>query len=102
MKVAKLDLKQEEALLAKLAGFVVRRRLTAPAILMLEMHRPLNFVASQVLVMFEPFLTFFFRPEEIQALIRILEDRGGLERLILAIEDLEAANATLPAKEPLK
>ena len=43
---------EEDAVLDKLARKVVARRMAVPAILFLESTKPLNFIASQVLVFF--------------------------------------------------
>ncbi len=46
----------DEALIAAVAGRVVRMGLAVPAIFFLESTKPLSFVGSQVLVFFEPFV----------------------------------------------
>jgi hypothetical protein len=87
----------DQELLGRLANWIVTRRLTAPAILFLETHRPLSFVGSQAMVAASPIVHFlepFFRglvgPGYEHALYRrfanIIEDRANVERLIIEIE----------------
>ena len=47
---------EQRALLEKAATWIVRRGLTAPAILFLEIGKPLNFLGSQLLIAFSPFI----------------------------------------------
>lgn len=60
-----------------------------PATLFLESVQPLNYIGSQMMVFFRPFLTFFFAPAEYDLLQGILEKRGGIQRII---EELEKAS----------
>jgi len=87
----------DQEILAKLAAWVVRRRMTAPAIIFLETHRPLSFVGSQALLVaspivhfFEPFLQALMGPGYQHDLYKrfatLLENRENVERLIIEIE----------------
>ncbi len=49
----------DEALIAAVAGRVVRMGLAVPAVFFLESTKPLSFVGSQALVFFEPFVKAF-------------------------------------------
>ena len=80
---------EEVALAGRLAGFVVERRLTTPALMLLESGRPLNFVGSQLLAFFSPFVTLVFSPTEYDRFVRLLEKRRGIDLLIEAIEQKE-------------
>ena len=51
---------EQEAVLEKLAKQVVKRGMTVPAIIFLESVRPLNFIASQAMVFFEPIVQTLF------------------------------------------
>lgn len=77
---------QDEALIERLATEIVRRRLTTPAILFLESVKPLNFIGSQFLVFLDPIVRLFLTIPEYQRFARLLEERGTIERLIVAIE----------------
>jgi hypothetical protein len=76
----------EEAILEKLSGWIVKRGLTTPAILVLETHRHMNFVASQVLVFFQPMLTVLFDQAGIDTVVEMMEKRENIERLLIRIE----------------
>jgi hypothetical protein len=91
-----------EALLDKIAETVVKRRLEVPAVLFLEMHRPLAFLGSQALYFLTPVLGVAVRPEQISRLARLLDTPGGVERLIERIEyrAREHSLSPRPGKEP--
>lgn len=55
----------------------------------LECAQPLNYIGSQMMVFFRPFLTFFFTPAEYDLFQGILEKREGIKKII---EELEKAN----------
>lgn len=80
---------KEVALVMKLIAVVQRRRLTVPATMFLECIQPLNYIGSQAMVFFRPFITFFFTPAEYDLFQGILEKRGGIKRII---EELEKAD----------
>ena len=75
----------ERQLADRLAGFVVRRRMTSPALMALESSRPLSFLGSQFLVFLAPFATLLFSSQEYQRLTRLLERRRGLDLVVDAI-----------------
>lgn len=82
------DIPEDEqlALLEKLAQWVVNRNLTTPAILFLETGKPLNFLGSQLLIAFSPFIQAFFKGEQYQKVALILEKDENVELLIELIE----------------
>jgi acyl-CoA reductase-like NAD-dependent aldehyde dehydrogenase len=92
------DLTPEErdALIEKIADGVVKRGMATPAVLFLEMHKPLSFAASQSLIVTSPLIGPFVGVERLQAAAQVLKDRDNIERLICRIEDLAAAKQ--PAK----
>lgn len=79
----------DAALLHRVAREVVRRHLVTPAILFLESAKPLNFVASQLLVFLDPILRLFLTLPDYGRLARLLERRESIEWLIVAIERAE-------------
>ncbi len=83
--VAKLK-EEDIVLIEKLADYVVRRKMSVPAILFLESVQPLSFIGSQITVFFEPILTNFFPTDEYKKLANILEKRDSLTILISEIE----------------
>jgi hypothetical protein len=93
---SKAELTDQE-ILDRLASWVVAKRMTAPAILFLESHRPLSFVGSQAMIaaspivhIFEPFLKGLMGPGFEHAAYKrfavMMEDRESVERLVIAIE----------------
>lgn len=82
---------EEQALLERAAQGVVSRGLAAPALMLLESLRPLNFLGSQGLAFFEPIATAAFDPEKYKRFRKLLEKRSAVSALIHAIERLEKA-----------
>jgi hypothetical protein len=74
----------------RLCREVVRRRMTTPALMALEMSRPLNYLGSQALVFFRPFLQAITDADGHRHLAEFLEHRGSVEYLCRHIEALEA------------
>ena len=90
-------------ILSRVATWVVDRRMTVPAILFLESHRPLSFVGSQVMIAaspvvatLEPFFrgligkTFTYadqrRYADYRRFAELMENRENLEALIVEVE----------------
>ncbi len=79
---------ERDELIEKIAGGVMRRRMETPAILFLEMHKPLSFIGSQALIVGSPFLGPFVGVENVHRVSRLLSERSNVERLISRIEEL--------------
>jgi len=71
-----------------IARHVVGKRLETPAILLLELHRPVSFMAGQALVVAAPFLGPVFGVDLLARYGAILNDRANLDRLIRRIDEL--------------
>ena len=67
---------EEEAVLDKLAKKAVERGMAVPSILFLESVKPLNFIASQTMVFFEPIVQTIFNFNDYIFKIRCLIDMG--------------------------
>ena len=80
---------EDEALLWRLARLVVARRLTTPVILLLESLKPMNFVGAQLLVFLDPLVRIFLTVPDYTRIIRMLENRATIERLILCVEEVQ-------------
>ena len=85
---AELTDDQRDALIEKLAQKVAQRGLQTPAILFLEMHKPLSFLAGQSLLLGSGFLAPIFGPQNVQQIAKLVESRDNIERLIQRIEEL--------------
>jgi len=71
---------------------VSRRHLTTPALIALEMSRPLNFVASQALQFFAPAVWAVARQQthaDYISFAAFLERRGSIDHLARRIEHFE-------------
>jgi hypothetical protein len=81
---------EDQELIDKVAGKVVRMRMTVPAIFFLESSKPLAFLGSQLLIFFEPFIQTLFNIRQYQRFALLMEHHENWERLIRKMEDLEA------------
>ena len=96
---------EQRVLIDRVCREIVKRRLTTPALLMLEMSRPLNYVASQVLHFFGPFVSAISDAEGHKHFAQFLEHRGSIEFLCRRIEDLETEDTNrtnTPHPQPTK
>lgn len=82
---------QLDSLIDSIAAKIADRRLETPAVLLLEMHKPLGFVASQAVLVGMPFFAPFLGAQQIADFSKVLRDRENIERLITRIEDVAAA-----------
>jgi hypothetical protein len=80
----------QSALVEKLCAEVVRRRLTAPSLFLLEMCRPLNYVSAQFLHFLHPIATVIADTNEYENLTLFLEKRGSIDYICGRLEALEA------------
>ena len=74
------------AIVDTVAKAVVRRNMTTPALMALEMGRPLNFVASQAIHFFRPIISVVLDTEAIKEFATFLERRGSVEYLCRRLE----------------
>lgn len=82
---------RERIAAAKICAEVVRRRMTLPATMLLEMSRPLNYLGAQALHFFTPFASVLVDAKSWEDFASFVERRGSVEYLIRTIEDAEAA-----------
>lgn len=85
-------------LIDKIASEVVKRRLEIPAILFLEMHKPLTYIASQGVVVFSPFMAPFFGFQNVQLAWKLMEKRENVENLICRIEEMSSEQSSSSGK----
>jgi hypothetical protein len=93
-----LDASRRQQLIERVAQQIAGRGMTAPAILFLEMHKPLAFLGAQLLWIAQPFLSIGLNNADLRDLITVIEDRAGVEELI---ERLEARQTDSPASPQL-
>jgi hypothetical protein len=76
----------------QLCAEVVRRRMTTPALLALEMGRPLNYVSAQLLHFFQPFLAIVADTAAYEQFASFLEQRGSAEYIARRLDALEVSD----------
>ena len=75
-----------DPLAEQLIQHITRWRLVQPAMLFLEVTKPLSFVASQGLLLCEPLLSFVLPEPRVADWADLLADRSRLERVIARLE----------------
>jgi hypothetical protein len=90
----------QRAVVDRLAHEVVRRRLTQPALLALEVCSPLNFVSAQGLQFFQPFVASVTDARGYEEFARFLQQRGSVGYIRDRIESLERAYAAREQSGP--
>ena len=81
---------QQEEILTKIAQKVVHWKMSVPAILFLESVKPLNYVGSQMMAFFEPFVQTVFSWKDYDEFRKMMEERGTVEKLLQKIEQLDS------------
>lgn len=85
---------EEDAVLEKFAKKVVEWRMAVPAILFIESGKPLNYVASQAMIVAQPFaqplMEIFFDYHEYDTFRQALERRENVENVLQKIEKYDA------------
>ena len=80
---------EDHQLVDKVAGFVVKRRMSTPALIILEAATPLNFIGSQFLAFLSPFSTLIFSRDEYRKFVLFLEKRQSVRLVIDRIIEME-------------
>lgn len=79
---------ERDRIIEKAAREIVKRGLTAPALLFIEMAKPINFLGSQLLVAVDPFISSILSSGDYRKFSILMEDDENVERLLQAIERL--------------
>jgi hypothetical protein len=74
-------------IVARAASEIKKRRLETPAILFLEMHKPLANVAGHAAIAFSPFIMPFLGFKTVDEYSQFFSERANVELLIQALED---------------
>lgn len=88
---------ETDELLAKLEARIRKHKMMAPAVLFLEMNKPLSRLAGNAMIVFTPFLAPFVGVDNVHNYSRLLMDRENVEKLICR---LESEPATETQEEP--
>lgn len=81
---------EQTPVVERLCREIVRRRMTVPALMFLEMSRPLGYLASQAIHFFTPLIAAVTDAQGHKHLAAFLERRQSVEYLCRRIEQLEA------------
>lgn len=84
--LGELSGERSEQLIEHLAQRLGRWKLTLPAILLLEVMRPLSFLASQGLLVCQPLLGFFYPEPHVAEYAHLMADRANVDRLVARLE----------------
>ncbi len=82
---------EERLVVDRLCEEVVRRRLTTPALLYLEVARPLGYLGSQAMHFFRPIVGVLFNTRGYNRFARYLERRGSIDHICQRLDELENA-----------
>lgn len=82
----KLTDEERENLLDKAAHEIMKRKLEMPAVLVLEMHKPLAYIGSHAALAFSPFLIPFVGFDNLNNYSRLFSERENVERLMQKLE----------------
>ena len=93
--VAAAEDARKNDLIDDLARGIVARRLESPALLFLELNRPMGFLYSQAALFFRPFLALCVSPTRVDAAAEVLADRDAVDRLLDRIAEFSGR----PVKE---
>ena len=91
-----LDIARRQQIVDRVANRIAGLGLTAPAVLFLEMNKPLGFLGAQLLFAAQPFLSLTFDHADLRDLAEIIEDPKGMEQLIARLESIRAGQASTP------
>ncbi|MHB0913371.1 MAG: hypothetical protein ACYC2Y_07990 [Armatimonadota bacterium] len=85
-----LSPEERDELVDELARKIVNRRMETPAVLFLEMNKPLAFLAGQSIFVASPLLSPLFGPQGVRKYAQLFSEENSIERLIRRIEELSA------------
>ena len=80
------DRQDSRQLANRLANQIQRWGLTLPAIVLLEVARPLGFIASQGLLLCQPLLGYFVEEPRIAGYVDLLSNRDNIDHLLARLD----------------
>ena len=90
----------EQEMVDKIAEKIVNRRLSVPAVLFMEVLKPISFFGAQTLNFFGPFIESMMKPDNrYYDFTEFLEKRENVERILKRIEELENERPEDPKKK---
>ena len=91
-----LDTARRQQLIDRIAHRIAGLGMTAPAVLFLEMNKPLAFMGAQLLLAAQPFLSLTFDQADLRDFAEIIEERSGVEQLIARLESIRTERPSSP------
>jgi len=85
--------RSSEQLIETLARRIDGWNLALPAIAVLEIIKPISFIAGQGLLLCEPVLNFFYSEPRVDDYASLLADRSNLDDLIARLEGTPPASS---------
>lgn len=82
-------LENSDTLLGKLASEIKSRRLEAPVVFFLEMHKPLFGLLQSATTISAPILSALIGPQKLERVEELMQDRKNVEKLIRLLEEKE-------------
>lgn len=83
-----LSPERRDKLIDELARKIVKKGMETPAIMFLEMHKPISFLTSQTMLVASPLLAPLFGLDGVENYSRLFSSVDNVELLIRRIEDL--------------
>jgi len=80
----------QQAAVDRVCEEIAKRHMVTPMLLVLETIRPLNYLGSQAMHFFRPFVSVFLNTGGYQHFAAFLEQRGSIDYLCRRIEEMEA------------
>ena len=80
---------EQKMVVEKVCKEISRRHLTSPALIFLESFRPLNYIGSQVMHFFHPFISAITNAKSYRIFSEFLELRSSIDYLYNRIEFFE-------------
>ena len=81
---------QRDAMIDSMADMIIGKRLETPAVLFLDMHKPLSWITGQSLLVGAPLLGLAFGVQPVVDFSKLLMERGNIDKLIGRIEEKSA------------
>jgi len=93
---AEITPEERDSAIDRIAAAIVQRGMETPAVLFLEMNKPITYIASQGMIVMSPFFAPFIGANNMRIATRLMEKRENIELLMRRIEDL--SNGVKPSK----
>lgn len=84
---------EQQKIADRICHEIIRRKMVTLAILSLETSRPLNYIGSQAIHFFSPFLSFLVESKSQKLFADFLEKRGSIEWMCSRLETLNTARS---------